>query len=160
MRRFWKAAIAVLSVTAIIVVTALGMTSANAGVPDAQGTVHVCYRPSGPAQGQLVVIDSDVEECPAGYSELTWDGSVSAQTLGRETVTATNVGAAPYTLMCPTGKVALSGGIEWNGLGAGGTLTNSWVVASHPTDDGTGWSFVWRYPGYTANLSVICVDAS
>lgn len=130
---------------------------ASASIPDASGTITTCYRPSGPAQGNLVVIDGDTETCPTGYTELTWQQVVDAQSLGREVVTSSGVAGSQVEVLCPTGKVAVAGGVKWSGVGSS-SLANFSVVSSYPTT--SGWHSVWRNSaaGTTVDAYAICVN--
>ncbi len=147
---------AVLAVVAALGGLGVGVV-ASASVPDAQGEIHACYRADGLAQGQLVVMDSDVEACPTGYTELTWAQAPTAETLGLETVTLANVGGG--TALCPAGKMVISGGAKWNGFGQGGSVLNTWLISSYPEPDGSGWTVVARTSGgFTYDVYATCVN--
>lgn len=150
MRKFsWKTRFGAV-VLAIIGLGTLVSSAASASIPDSQGIIHGCYRASGPAQGVLIIIDSAIETCPSGYTALNWTQAPTATSLGREVVTISNT-SAPIEVPCPTGKVPISGGVRWNGLGSA-PLSSMHIVSSYPT--ATGWYLLWEN---TAGL--VAVDA-
>jgi len=134
-------------------------TVVNASIPGPDGTISACYRADGPAQGNLVVIDS-TESCPTGFTALNWSATALP---GYEIVVdedvPTDVSPAPqYSVACPSGKIAVSGGDHWDGYGVH-PLANARVISSYPSANGAGWEFAY----YTSNVStldlyVICVN--
>jgi hypothetical protein len=107
----------------------------------------------------LLVIDDEApasETCPAGYDPLNWTAESSATSLGREIVINPNQSQTTATATCPGGKVAISGGYHWDGIGAS-PFSNLHVAESRPTDDDTGWQVAFQN-GLTMDVYVVCVN--
>lgn len=149
---------------ALLGVIALGTlvsSTASASIPATDGTIHSCYRPTGVAQGELVVID-DTATCPTGYTALDWNQQGPAGVSGYEIVTVvqTNPFLSPSTTVnCPTGKKAISGGLKWNGLGTT-SLTAFHMISSYPTANGAGWRVdYWTNSSDTLDAYAVCAAA-
>lgn len=157
MNKIWLRRIGVALAT--IVVSTLAGSAVLASIPDGDGVIHSCYRADGPAQGTLVVIDDAVESCPTGYTSLDWNQQGPAGVSGYEVVVDTGVTASPtYTVSCPAGKKAISGGVKWNGLGTI-PIDGSAIVASYPTSGATGWTIAYRASGGTLDVYAVCAFA-
>lgn len=147
---------------AVIGIVALGTlvsSTASANIPTSNGEIHGCYRPTGVAQGELVVID-DTEICPTGYTTLNWNQQGPAGVSGYETVVDTGLIGWTHTTDCPTGKKAISGGVKWNGLGTI-SIDQMKMVASYPEASGTSWTVVYNMGvASTVDAYAICANVS
>ena len=164
-------------VLTVVLVLLLGGI-AYASIPGPDGVVHGCYKTDNKT---FFVIDS-ADSCPSGTTSLNWnqtgpqgptgtngtDGTNGTNGIdgvsGYEVVSGTHVDTDPQhttsalTVNCPTGKVALGGGV-----GDGPTLNYSRPVVVDNV--ATGWEGQIQEVGNQSdpirvNVWVICAFAS
>lgn len=148
--------VGVLLISSIVCVLLIGST-ANAETPVSVSTIYGCYRPSGIAQGQLMIIDS-TDTCPTGYTTLNWNQQGVAGISGYEIVTKVSANWWD-TVICPTGKKVVSGGVRWNGI-PGSPINAYSIVSSYPTSDGTGWTIISNISSSTHDIFAVCVNVN
>src|SRR6266498_1063408 len=104
-----------------VLLMAVGAGIAYASIPGPDGVIHACYKNS---TGMLIAIDS-AASCPSGYTALDWNqtgpqGPPGPGPSAAEVTTSVHYdnpgfdGAAQDPTIvadCPTGKVAVNGGI-------------------------------------------------
>jgi len=148
-----------------IIVTLLAIPLiAYASIPGPDGVIHACYKNT---DGSTRIIDSSAC-CPNGYTALNWNqvgpsgppgvngtNGVSGYEVVSEEVAAD---AHQHVTSCPTGKHALSGGLEWHpGLyGEPPNLTNEVPGFDHITADHTGWVFYYLQVNVVYTFDVVC----
>jgi hypothetical protein len=146
----------------------VGAVAAWASIPGPDGVIHGCYKPS---TGAVTVIDSSAS-CGSGLTALNWNqtgpqgpaGSpgVSGYEIVSQTDTPADTTRRTTTATCPSGKLALGGGVRRsvNGTSDGGD--DFYLKGSYPLADGTGWAADYNdlVSGSTVTVYAICATVA
>jgi collagen triple helix repeat protein len=120
---------------AVVVVAAVVAGGiAYASIPDANGVIHGCYRPT---TGQLIVIKSDGKGCETGWTPLNWSQTGPTGLAGPTGPTGVTGATGPTGTTGPAGTTGPTGPT--------GTLSSAYV-------DGVVSAIAPVLPGGTVNF--------